>query len=419
MSRTAHSTRRTRLGQAVAVVTVLLLGLVAAPATAAAPDAGTQEPAGATGERVRDALRGLLVPRAVDLGVPGQLSEALMVSDTGVDVGTFRDDLSSPPQVFRWREGRLETLTDPGYLHPSDVNSAGQVVVTGAGAFGRGEGYVWDVDGTLHELFDTDAGSGGDDINDRGQATFSFVTMSSLWPGRWDIRTGPQLIQVEEAVESAPSSGRSINERGEVLANYTTDWQWTTTTGFVWHDGVYRYLRAPDGASVNARAINDRGQVLADVAGTGAVLWEPDGRMRPLDPRGLGFTANILTERGVAAGTAIDAATMTTRAATADVRGVTVLRSYGTHPSALEALTDHGIGAGWAERDADGDPHATVWVLGRPVALGEKLGTATAPRSVAHDVNERGLVVGTLTTVPGTWQAEQSRAVVWDLLPRR
>ncbi|UZN04186.1 hypothetical protein [Cellulomonas sp. S1-8] len=412
-----------RVGRAVPVVAALLLGLAAGPADAApAVDGpagsealGTSELAGARGQ---DLVRGRYVPRAVDLGVPGERSQALMVSESGVVVGTFQDP-DGPSRTFRWRDGTLEILTGVENSYPTDVNRAGQVVLYGDGPWFRSQAFLWDVDGTLTQIFENDAEVAAYDINDRGVATFQFTFMFGSTAGRWDRAQGPHLFEPENAVESGVARGKSLNERGEVLG-WLLEPDYVTGVGWVWRDGAFTYLRGPAGASVTPRAINERGQVLGYAGATAtAVLWERDGRVRPLDPKGLFFSGPVLNDRGVAAGKAVPPGSTTSRAAIADVRGVTFLGGSGAFPSAAVALTNHGLVAGWAARDAAGAPRATVWVLGKPVALGEQVGGVAGVESTAQDVNERGLVAGTVTTATSNGQPLASRAVVWELVPRR
>lgn len=422
------------------VAAVLALGLAsAAPAGAAGVDGtaadGPTEPTapddpavGAqlldgtalAGARGRDLAAGRYVPRAVDLGVPGARSQALMVSETGVVVGSFQD-LDGPRRTFRWRDGRLEVLSGVEDSVPLDVNAAGQVTIFGSGPWFRGQAFLWEPDGSLTRVVDSDAEVASVDVNDRGTVTFQLTHQFGQNAGRWvrGLPGEPDDIQVfypDGAVENGVAGGESLNERGEILG-WSLEADYATYSGWIWRDGVFTYLRAPGG--VNPVAINERGQVLALVGEEAdAVLYERDGRVRPLDPAGLAFSGSVLTDRGVAAGSAVPAGTTTRRAATADVRGVRFLRGFGSFPSAVRSLTNHGVAAGWAARDASGVPRAAAWVLGWPVALGDVVGGVPGVESRATGVNERGLVAGTVTTEVVDGQPAASRAVVWDLVPR-
>lgn len=416
MGATAAARARRVAGAAALAV---LLGAAAASGSAAgaAPD-------GAGAERDAGALRAGLVPRAIDLGVPGVRSEATVVSDTGVVAGWYTDE-QGDDHAFRWRDGRLELLTSLESSVPTDVNDAGQVALNGSYPSTRTYPFLWEPRGVAGIVYDGDVPATAGGVNAHGVTTWTYITMEDSGHGGFWTPDPPdgelpyQRLFPPGAVSSAVAGRYSVTDRGEVVGRYRD----ADDRGFAyrWRDGVFTVLPTSDGASASATAVNERGQVLVRVAGTGWMVWEPDGRTRLIAPDDRGFRSTVLNERGVAVGYVGPYGDPTRqRAATADRRGLTLLRGYGDRPSAATAVTDHGVVVGWAARDATAAPHATVWVLGTPFPLGEQVPGATGVASTAHDVNERGRVVGSITTAAATAQTPlRQRAVVWDLVPRR
>jgi probable HAF family extracellular repeat protein len=184
---------------------------------------------------------------------------------------------------------------------------------------------------------------------------------------------------------------------------------------FVWQRGrLIRLGALPGDSNSEIVAINDRGQVVgfsyrdSPYSGAHAFLWEK-GRIR-----GLGsFRPADINEHGHVVGTAFRGLARAVLWKGGRLRNLLPLRSGSASEGA--ALNDAGqvVGAWSKSGNAAGYfPDVTkavafLWQNGRMRSLGTLPGRTG---SLAVDVNERGQVVGSMTTVAGPWGG----AFVWQ-----
>jgi probable HAF family extracellular repeat protein/YD repeat-containing protein len=195
------------------------------------------------------------------------------------------------------------------------------------------------------------------------------------------------------------SSPIGVNDRGDVIGNYSTN------TGFFWHAGKLTNLGfLPGAAYAYASAINASGAV-AGYSGasssTGswshAYVWR-DGKMTALPDLGSSGFADAINDGGTVAGTVYDASGNVLAAEWKDGK-LTTLPGLGGSFSEAAKISDTGLVVGQSA-DASASDHAVVWENGKVVDLG--LGNPVA-------VNDRGQVLVNATPASGPWYA-----FIWD-----
>lgn len=404
--------RGRRVAWTATIGAAVVAGLVAGPA--AATTNGSAGAPDAVPEDLRDALAGVTYPRPVDLGVPAGHSDAWQVTDSGVVMGYAVTD--GETQVFRWRDGTAEVLAAVEHAYPAALNEAGQVLLEGYGPGDVNHAYLWQPDGTVVDLSSDAYGAAPRGVNDHGLAAGQVYPPGTVhavvWQDGVERRLLPDGVGSSEVALVDP-----VNNRGEVTGRAHTE---AGSRAFVWRDGDVRYLTLPGGERSAGYGINDRGQVLVSVDEDARFLvWEPDGRVRDLDPAGTGFGARIMNDEGLAVGRMSTAAGRMLPAV-ADERGARRLPALGGQVGQAIGVSDNGLVVGAATRSVWGTWHATAWVAGLPVPLGETLpSSARARQSQANDVSDRGRVVGHLDVPTSDGGPRTRRAVLWDLVPQR
>lgn len=397
MSTRTRTTRGPR-----AVRRPLLAALAAAlalPAVALAPPATA-----ATSSQLPASLR----PRAVDLQVPGDFSQAQHISGSGVVVGTTwtGDDA----QVFRWRAGVVELLpVTASSVDAVDVNLKGQAVVNVRDG-GLTRVVLWQPDGTVVPVSLDGVWSQATDLNDNGVVSGIVATddgqqRAVIWKG------GQQVDLGDVGLGYVYASG--LNNRDQVVGTVTQpDW---SDRAFVWQKGVMTVLPLPAGAATSVGwSVNERGDVLGRIDGEGTppggrpVVWDRAATPRYVGPAGV--RANDMNVNGLVAGAVEREPLGVLDAATVDRTGVTRLPTPHGAPGEARAVNDLGIVAGYENGTVR---QALAWVLGYPVPLAPPAGR-TVSGSAAIDVNGKGQVVGSIS-VPGPSGALTDRAVLWDL----
>lgn len=381
---------------------------LAGPATTAAPVLDGTPAAAAAGTGVLAAT--LRSPRAVDLQVPGERSNAQYVSESGVVAGVTTTEEDS--YVFRWKAGRTAVLDIPSTtVDARGVNASGQVLVN---TYERGLSTVllWEPDGTVTQVSEPGVWSQATDLNDAGQVSGIIGTddgqqRAVVW------RDGQTTDLGDLGVGYVYAS--AINNVGQVVG--TASRPDAPDAPFVWKDGVMTPLPLPAGVTGGvAWNVNERGDVLGEVtgdtlpAGGQASVWDRGTGLRYLgDP---GAHPNDLNGRGLAVGAAERGAAGALVPASMDRTGVSTLRTPQGTAGEARAVNDMGTTVGYA-RAGEGW-QALAWIFGVPAVLAPPPGVAEGASSWAVDVNRRGLVAGSVT-VPTATGGSTDRAVVWDI----
>lgn len=396
--------RWTRAGLAGALGGVLALGglVTGMSATAAPPDPAD----------LRAALQDVTYPPPTVVPLPDVVgnSTATAVSDSGVVAG-WRTRYSAPSwswfSVWRWGGSRFEELDRQGY--PVAVDDTGRVLVrkflTSSDAF------LWEADGTVTQIFL------GGSATDASMSPHGIIA-GTVFERAYVVRDGVARRIDPSRRETRVAPAQGVNDAGQVVgSSRAADGSWRA---FLWQDGALRYLDTPDGAGSHGLGINARGQVLAVHDALGAVVWEPDGTVRRLDPSGAGFRPLRIDDRGVAVGW-VPAASDPSRQvpAVADADGVRRLPGLGASLGSVREIAPNGLVVGTAPRTSWGWDAPVAWVAGLPVPLGlTPAGGAEALTGEPYDVSSGGRVVGELVhELPDT--TRRRTAVVWDLVPQR
>ncbi|UZN04218.1 hypothetical protein [Cellulomonas sp. S1-8] len=406
--------RSRRTGRWLAVAGLCAVVVAAGGAVPAAAGTAEQQGMTTTDAEALGVPKGTRLPRAVDLGVPGDHSQAQHISDTGVVVGiTSTED---EVQVFRWRGGVSSLLEVEGSsVEARDVNRQGQALVNVYQA-GLSRVLLWEPDGTLTPVSADGVWSSGTDLSDDGAV--SGIVATDDGQQRAVVWRGGQVQDLGD-LGFGYVYASSINNRGLVAGTATlADW---SDRAFVWQDGTLTELPLPDGMSSSvAYTVNERGDVLGKVDGEGAppggraVVWDRGTTVRYLGTDGV--RANDMNGSGVVVGSLEREPQGVSDAAVIDRRGVTPLRTPRGMASEARAVNDLGIAVGYEmQPPGEGGSQALAWVLGVPVQLAGPSSTSTVYGSYAVDVNGRGQAAGTVTYTVAPGQTVD-RAVIWDLL---
>lgn len=225
-------------------------------------------------------------------------------------------------------------------------------------------------------------------------------------------RDGAQLVR--DTVGPARVAPRSpVNDRGQGTG---TAGEGEGARAFVWADGVLTWLPTPEGASSESLGISENGRVVGVVSTLGAVVWEPDGAVRRLDPRGLGFVPADVSERGEVVGTVV-ASGGDTRPAIARGGEVVTLPSFGGYVGAASAVNERGVTAGWTRTVRHGADHPVFWHRQVPWRMGEEISGVPARSGRAYDVNEDNWLVGAVQVRNRTGTGFVDVAVLWEMSP--
>ena len=203
-----------------------------------------------------------------------------------------------------------------------------------------------------------------------------------------------------------------INERGDIVG--ASDVATNVYHAARWRDGVATDLGTLGGLLSQATDINDRGQIVGASTATSdpaapwrAVVWQ-DGDATDLGTLG-GPTSMAVAING--RGQVVGTSSLANGTGRGFIWADGVMRDLGTLGGVIAtvptAINDRGqvVGAAYT---ADGEQHAFLWQAGRM----RDLGTLGGTWSFAHDVNERGQVVG-VSSLEGEFEGPQ-HAFLWQ-----
>jgi len=198
-------------------------------------------------------------------------------------------------------------------------------------------------------------------------------------------------------VQIAPaySSSTGVNDRGDVIGNYSTN------TGFFWHAGKLTNLGYLPGADyAYAAGINASGAVVG-YSGNGswshAYVWR-DGKLTALPDLGSSGQAVAINDSGAVAGTVYDASGNVLAAEWKNGELITLPGLGGSYSTAT-LINDAGLVVGQSS-DATGAAHVVVWENGKAGDLG--IGNVVA-------LNDRGQVLVRVIPFSGP-----QYAFIWD-----
>ena len=202
-------------------------------------------------------------------------------------------------------------------------------------------------------------------------------------------------------VQIAPaySSSAGVNDRGDVIGNYSTN------TGFFWHAGKLTNLGELPGADyAYAAGLNASGAVVGYSGNASSVgswshafVWR-DGTLTALPDLGSSGQAAAINDSGTVAGTVYDASGDVIAAEWQHGKLITLPGLGGTYSQAT-LINDTGLVVGQSA-DASGSTHTVVWENGKAVDLG--VGNPVA-------INDRGQVLVNVLPVSGP-----QYAFIWD-----
>jgi len=224
-----------------------------------------------------------------------------------------------------------------------------------------------------------------------------------------------RIVELVPAPQDGAATAKKISDRGVVIGDIVSASS-PSRQAFRWEDGKLVILAGLDGAGsadVTAHDVNARGQVVGTSATSDgrvrAALWEPDGTIVDLGPRGQDSVAVGINRRGTVAGQVIDAAGRSQ--AVIWKNGVPVpLGDFGRGSTTVAFTSGPTIN--------DSDEVAGVWF--RPDGMRAfrwdedrgivELATPEGWQSWPIAINRRGEIAGQMT---GPVEGE-IKAVVWD-----
>ena len=211
---------------------------------------------------------------------------------------------------------------------------------------------------------------------------------------------------------AAPSD--SVNDSGQVTG---TAGAAGAERAFVWQDGDLTWLPTPGGATSESLGITGNGHVRGTISTLGAVVWQPDGTVRRLDPQGLGFVPTDMSERGEVVGVVPASGGDTRPAIVRRDDQVRLLPSFGGYVGSAQAVNERGVTAGWTRTTRFGADHAAYWHRGVPWRAGEEISDQVVRAGRAHDVNEDNWIVGSVQVRDRTGTRWVEVAAFWEMIP--
>lgn len=228
---------------------------------------------------------------------------ARFINERGQVAGTvFTDDgpVGAHTNPFLWSKGqRVDMGPIPNWGSDSsvvDLNDRGAILGQGLSPESSQSGFVW-ADGRIEPVGDPAAfgGNGVVDLNNRGR-----VVGSDYEAGAFVWKSGVLTpLRVPAGVDSLEPA--ALNDRGQVVGTSLAADE-APDRAFLWREGVFTDIAAPDAVATGATAVNDAGQVVGRL-GSSAFLWHK-GRLTDLG-RGLegAVQATQISGRGSVIGT--------------------------------------------------------------------------------------------------------------------
>lgn len=382
---------------------VALVSLVAAP-----PAAAVRGELGA----VRTSWPGVFPVQ----GLSADTSVAQLVTDSRWIVGA--ETTRGVTTVFRTltaNSDHVDHLTghEGGHAEARDVNEAGDVVGVAVGRDGLLHPWGWPRQGAPLALTGTGVAGEATGVN-RDQLVAGTVDLPQ---GRRAVVWYDDAMHVVDTGGVVPSRAAprdSVNDRGQVTG---TAGAAGAQRAFVWRDGALTWLPTPDGATSESLGITENGHVRGTISTLGAVVWQPDGTVRRLDPQGLGFVPTDMSERGEVVGVVPASGGDTRPAIVRKGDGVRLLPSLGGYVGSAQAINERGVTAGWTRFSRHGPDHAVYWHRNVPWQAGEEISERTVRSGRAYDVNEDDWVVGSVQVRNRAGTGWDDVAALWAIVP--
>lgn len=304
---------------------------------------------------------------------------AAAINERGQIVGDSETATGSV-HPFLWQSGKMTDLGTLGGLRDSSriysalgINERGQIVGMSRSSYsyGTNRGFVWS-DGRMvgigqESVIGSPDGPRPFALNARGQVVGSCCSKSAMHAFVWQ---SGRLTDLGTLPHGGFSYATAVNDRGQIIGWGGFGSRYGGSRALTWHDGRPRELGNPSRADWSkAEAINDSGAIVGEERkGTKpvhAVLWQRDGTMKRVGPRGRDSYASAITNKGqVVIGTVgPDLIGLERERAFVWEHGrLTDLGTLGGKTSHASTINEHNQIVGWSTA-ANGRTHAVLWTL--------------------------------------------------------